>query len=411
MSLMIAQLVSSPLDGVKVLTVTIPTPHQGQKQALQQFKRFTVLANGRRWGKSLLCQRETALAALQGLQVAYIAPNYPMVSTWWKEMVHRLGMVCTSISTVHHKMYLYGGGSISCYSMDAPNSIRGNSYDVVWIDEAAFCANLLDTWSNVIRPTLMDRAGSARFISSPNGFNDFYTLSQMANTNDDWVSISMPSWSNPYLPSAEVESMKQQLPSWVFDAEIGARFVEMKTGIFRRDWIKYIDEDALPKELNIYMGVDLAISKSTHADYTCICTIGHDPNSNSYFILDLYRNKMSMKETQGAIIRLADKYKPISIAIETVAYQKAIVDELIENTNLPVVGVTPKGDKVQRANPLAARFEKGDIYILNNSAVDKEFVNELLAFPSTKAHDDTVDSAAMALQAAQGNQTIFAFSI
>ena len=54
----------------------------------------------------------------------------------------------------------------------------------------------------------------------------------------------------------------------------------------------------------------------------------------------------------------------------------------------------PTGDKVTRAQPLAAAFANGNVRIVKG-AWNEAFINELLTFPSekNKLHDDQVDGA------------------
>jgi len=77
---------------------------------------------------------------------------------------------------------------------------------------------------------------------------------------------------------------------------------------------------------------------------------------------------------------------------------------------LPVIGVHPVKDKVSRALPLATRFEKGDIFIVDNDSVDPELYNELLAFPNPKVHDDAIDAFEMGFTALSQTKP-FVFSI
>ena len=56
----------------------------------------------------------------------------------------------------------------------------------------------------------------------------------------------------------------------------------------------------------------------------------------------------------------------------------------------------PKGDKVSRAQPLAARAEQGMVTLIRGAWV-KAFLDEICAFPGGP-HDDWVDSASGGLQ-------------
>ena len=50
------------------------------------------------------------------------------------------------------------------------------SFDFLILDEVASMRNFWVGWNEVLSPTLIDRKGSAMFISTPKGFNHFYKL-------------------------------------------------------------------------------------------------------------------------------------------------------------------------------------------------------------------------------------------
>jgi predicted phage terminase large subunit-like protein len=280
--------------------------------------------------------------------------------------------------------------------MESINNIRGNNFHYVVLDEAAFMTNLKTEWQNAIRPTLIDFAGEALFISSPNGFNDFYDLFENYNHDQEWNSVQMPSHKNPYIPPNELKLVKESLPTDAYEREILAQFNDVTATIFKRDWIKYIDNEDLPKDLTISMGVDLAISQKSTGDNTAICVMGYSNETNNYYILAIHRSKITFLQIIQKIIEMADIYRPSVIPIESVAFQRIVTDTLLDSTSLPVVGIHPSTDKVSRSLPLATRFEKGQVYVLNSPAIDSDFVKELLAFPSKHVHDDCVDAAELA---------------
>lgn len=381
----------------RTIEIKLPKMHLGQLEAKKQFKRFNVLAIGRRFGKTTMALTEICTRAINGEQVCYIAPNYSMTTKFFKSVSTKLHPVIKSVNGKDHIINLITGGSIQTFSMESIDNIRGNSFDYAVLDEAGFMNNLVTEWSNAIRPTLIDRQGSALFISSPNGFNDFYELFKKSELEKDWFSIQMPSHKNPYLPVSELELVKDSMPSESYDREILAQFNDVSATVFKRKWIQYIDE--APNDLVISMGVDLAISQKTTGDYTAICILGHHTATNKYYILSLHRSRMSFVQIIEKITEMADIWKPTVISIESVAYQRVVADTLLETTTLPIIATHPVLDKVSRAMPLATRFEKGDIFILNSPSIDPEFEKELLAFPNKNVHDDTIDACEMSYSA------------
>jgi predicted phage terminase large subunit-like protein len=380
------------MSNQKEIIIKIPKLHQGQLEAKENFRRFNVLSIGRRFGKTTFALYELCTRAISGQKCAYIAPNYSMTTKFFKSICTKLLPIVKSVNQKDHIIELITGGTISTYSMESINTIRGNNFHYVVLDEAAFMTNLLTEWQNAIRPTLIDFEGEALFISSPNGFNDFYDLFEKSVTDQEWNSVQMPSHKNPYIPVNELKLVKDSLPSDAYDREILAQFNDVSSTIFKREWLQYVDVEDLPTDLVISMGVDLAISQKSTADYTAISVMGYSEDVNKFYILAIHHSRMSFLKIIDKIILMADMYKPSIIPIESVAFQSVVSNTLLENTNLPVVSIRPVMDKVSRSLPLATRFEKGDFYILNSLAIDQDFVKEFLAFPNKNVHDDIIDS-------------------
>ena len=62
-----------------------------------------------------------------------------------------------------------GGGWLQFKTSEETDSLRGESIDLAIIDEAAHTRDLQNIWELALRPCLLDRKGSAWFISTPNG--------------------------------------------------------------------------------------------------------------------------------------------------------------------------------------------------------------------------------------------------
>lgn len=123
------------------------------------------------------------------------------------------------------------GSVLEAKSMENPDALAGEANDLVIIDEAALTPNVEDIWTQMIKPTLMDKQGSAIFISTPRGRNSFYrlflngkrgsaqrdgkldiTFNPEAGVDDDmrdWSSFQETSYDNPMLSSDATQSKKE----------------------------------------------------------------------------------------------------------------------------------------------------------------------------------------------------------
>jgi predicted phage terminase large subunit-like protein len=105
---------------------------------------------------------------------------------------------------------------------------------------------------------------------------------------------------------------------------------------------------------------------------------------------------MPFDEILRFVKSFSERYKPRVVGVENVQFQAAVVQELLRNTSLPVVGIRADRDKLTRFLPVAARYEQKLIYHADN--LPNDFIDEVLSFPEVK-HDDFVDALSTAYQA------------
>lgn len=147
-----------------------------------------------------------------------------------------------------------------------------------------------------------------------------------------------------------------------------------------------------------YIGVDLAISQKTSADYFSLFVIGVDSDNNIY-CLEYVKDRMSFDKQLNTIIMYGETKYPMCtrIGVESVAYQEAMLQELRRNSSLPIIGIHTSKDKVTRATRRSALFETYKVYFNQNM---KEFEEMLLLFPEVK-NDDLFDSWEFAVTVAE----------
>ncbi len=239
--------------------IQINNEHSGQIKVLSEAKRFNVLDCGRRWGKSSLAVNLLCEPALDGHPVAYFAPFYKLLEGTYKELYSVLNTV-TSKKHENQFIELVTGGSIEFWSLENPLAGRSRKYKVAIIDEAAFNRNLWQSWTEAIRPTLTDLKGSAWFMSTPKGKNDFYKLWMRGQTGEpDWMSWQMPTITNPFIDAAEIESARRDLPELAFKQEYLAEFNDNVANPFGLDYIR-ICTGQMSNEPAVCFGIDLAKS-------------------------------------------------------------------------------------------------------------------------------------------------------
>lgn len=208
----------------------------GQLTVSQDTHRFRVVIAGRRWGKTWLSTRELARAARQPDQRCfYVAPTYRMAKQIvWDPLKYRLQDL-NWVSRVNESdltITLVNGSRISLRGADNPDSLRGVGLDFLVLDEFAWIDP--KAWSEVLRPTLSDRQGSALFISTPVGRSNWaYDLWQMPHTDPDtWASWQYTSLSGQRIPEQEIAAARRDLDERTFRQEYEASFEESGSRIF-----------------------------------------------------------------------------------------------------------------------------------------------------------------------------------
>tara|TARA_R100001460_G_scaffold40052_4_gene75062 strand:- start:1263 stop:2525 length:1263 start_codon:yes stop_codon:yes gene_type:complete len=394
----------------KVYNITFPPLHDAQKEVHDSEARWKILCAGRRFGKSRLGVQMCMEVALAGGRAWWVAPTFAISRVGWRDIQAAAASfpkeMGVNIKVGDMQVDFNNGGFIGVRSADNPQRLRGEGLDFLVMDEAAFVKE--ETWTEVLRPTLTERKGSALFISTPKGMDNwFYRLFERAKTQPDWERFQFPSTSNPLVEESEVEAAKGEVGSLVFAQEYMAQFISEGSQMFKQDWFKYYKEGVGQvfadgetydlRDLTLFGSVDLATSTRESADYTVIGSFGLHQPSKKLFVLDMTIARMEAPDIIPAIKRHVVKNNLEWVGIEKAGFQLALV-QFARREGLPVLELKADKDKRQRALPLSAKMEAGLVYLPKNEEYSwvADVERELLTFP-VGAHDDIVDCLAYAV--------------
>ena len=168
--------------------------------------------------------------------------------------------------------------------------------------------------------------------------------------------------------------------------------------IFRREWYQYFDHLDPDKEYTITMGVDLASSERERADFTARAIVAED-NDHNHYVLSIYRDKIETGHREFVLDGVRAYPKVSRVIIENNQFQSTLVQDLLNTTNVPVVGRKAEVDKRTRARAAAARYESHKVFH-HRTLKGGIFETELLSFP--KGHDDMVDALGHAMNLLDG---------
>src|SRR3990167_11359379 len=193
-------------------------PHKAQATISQDKHRFKVVNCGRRFGKTTLAVEEIkGRAVYTEAKIAYIAPTIQQArDIAWEMLKKELQPVIVKSkeapSLELEVRNLKGTTSIiKLRGWEAIETLRGQAFDMLVIDEVASMRNFWIGWQEVLRPTLTDRQCSTIFISTPKGYNHFWTLYNKDKEDRDYQSFHFTSYDNPHNKKEEIDKAKAEL--------------------------------------------------------------------------------------------------------------------------------------------------------------------------------------------------------
>lgn len=387
---------------MRTLRLTLPKPHNAQRQVIAEARRFNVVCCGRRFGKTQLGINRTADPQVLTKPVGWFSPTYKMLLEVWREAAQMLEPITARRSTQERRIEFITGGMLEFWSLDNPDAARGRKYQRIIVDEAAMIPNLMDAWNMVLRPTLADYEGDGWFLSTPKGRNGFWRMFEWGQDPymHDWASWQMPTSANPFIAAGEVEAMRQQMPERVFAQEVLAQFLDDAGGVFRRVRQAATLTPAQPYQGGRYvMGVDWA----QRHDFTVLSVM--DINTRRQVDLDRF-NQIDWALQRGRLRAMAERWNVAAIVAEENSIGGPNI-EALQREGLPVYAFqTTALTKSPLIESLALAFEQGEINILDDAVQ----LNELQAYERTVSpvtgrsrygapegmHDDTVMALALA---------------
>ncbi len=256
----------------------------------------------------------------------------------------------------------------------------------------------LRTWrNNVIVPTVDRDKGVIKMIGTV--LHDDCEVLNFYRKNGGIFRKAIENGESIWWPMAKLESLKKKIGSIPFAQEYMNEPTNDETAVVKLAWLRFYNPGEAPANLTKYAFADLAISAGTTADYFVIIVVGRD-EQGGVWILDLIREKgMTFASQVEAVIQTQIKHKVTRFGIESVAYQRALEQEVKRRSNelgiyVPAVPVIPDADKGRRLLRITAQIENGTIHFLREHSA---LTDELTRFPNA-THDDTVDTLTGVMQ-------------
>lgn len=190
-------------------------------------QRWSVLVAHRRCGKTVSCIndqiRKAVTLKLTHGRLAYVAPYLSQgKEIGWEYLKRFAAPIMTDKNESELWVELVNGARLRIHGADNPDRLRGGYLDDVVLDEYADMRP--SVWSEVIRPMLADRQGSATFIGTPKGKNEFYDVWERAQGNPEWFSGMYKASSTGILPQSELDAAKLEMTPSQYAREFECSF-------------------------------------------------------------------------------------------------------------------------------------------------------------------------------------------
>lgn len=280
--------------------------HQTQKQVAVDLHRFRVLCCGRRWGKTTVAiDQMKGRASIADSRIAYIAPTYQQArDIAWEQLKNDCRQAAESINESRLEIKLVNGSLIILRGWESIETLRGQKFNMVVLDEVAMMRNFWIMWQEVIRPTLTDMKGEGLFISTPKGFNHFYDLFNFQDKDEDYKSFHFTSYDNPFLPHEELNKAQKELTEDRFAQEYLADFRKTQ-GLVYKDFDRNKHTfNELPSNIQIVeviSGIDWGWTNPASAH-----KILKDSQRNYWVVEEYYKRQ----QTTSQIIETVASWRP-----------------------------------------------------------------------------------------------------
>jgi len=353
--------------------------HPTQEVVAQDRHRFRVVNCGRRWGKTTLSILEMVAKAVfkDDAKIVYVAPTYQQArDIAWNELKKICKPIEININEARLEITVKtknGGTSIIWLrGWESVETLRGQRFDFVVIDEIASMRNFFLNWQEVIRPALTDRKGHVLFISTPKGFNHFYELYNFQD--EDYASFHFTTYDNPHMPVEEIEKAKLELPEDRFAQEYMADFRKQEGLVYKEFSRERHLVDNVPETFDEYFaGVDFG-----YTNPTAVIHIGR-VNEHFWVTTEWYK-------TQRTDEQIGEYVKSCGFNRVYPDPESPSAIEVMNRKGIQVVEVIKNKDSIQNGISKVRELFKSNRLKIHKSCINLIWELETYSYPERKTN-------------------------
>ena len=188
--------------------------------------RFTVVVAHRRFGKTVSAINQLIKAAIEcdkpNPRFAYIAPTYSQAKRVAWDYLLEYTRPLGATANIAELRVDFWGRRISLYGSDNSDSLRGQYFDGVVLDEIGDQNPKI--WNEIVRPALADRLGWASFIGTPKGNNHFADLKERAQETEGWAFLEFKASETGVLLDSELKAAQLEMGEDKYNQEFECSF-------------------------------------------------------------------------------------------------------------------------------------------------------------------------------------------
>ena len=248
-----------------------PREHQLKVHELLDGKRFAVVVAHRRFGKTVAALnhliREAVLNEKETPRYAYIAPTYGQAKRVAWDYLVKYTTPLGGTNNISELRVDFWGRRIQLYGSDNPDSLRGQYFDGVILDEIGDQNPKI--WTDIIRPALSDRKGYCLFIGTPKGHNHFKELRDRAEKEEGWGLLEFKASETGVVDETELKAAKNEMGEDKYRQEFECSFDAAVEGSYYGQMLNELEEkkhmQEIPREelSRTFTAWDLGMGDST----------------------------------------------------------------------------------------------------------------------------------------------------
>jgi phage terminase large subunit-like protein len=209
-------------------------------------------------------------------------------------------------------------------------------------------------------------------------------------------------WPGKFKTQDDIEALKRLIgEGGAWSREYELKIISDNERVIHPEWIHYYETVPHGRGdlVDLFIGVDVAISESDSADYTALVPIAvysHDFTWSAYVLPNITNKRMSFPETVEFLKATAPTLMPghrVTVLVEDVGYQRALAQQLIKvgvHAETMSVGGLSKRERIALTS---AHIKDGHFFFPKTGSED--LIRQLVGFGKER-FDDVADAFTLA---------------